>query len=235
MRKTLTVLLLSAIFVIAQLGCKSEKGAKKTAGQKEFEGLIVFHEISKTSDGFIDIDDTVQMFYANGNFVSIHTDLSQKPHIIRDYYFGDKSLRLIMLSNSDTLHKVNLNFPGEKLNSFKLKKLNNQILGKKCESIELSTSYPEKDSTTSYSDFVFVFSRGYLNIDKEHFKNWNLGFFNKVASESGAFYLKFRAIHFDSSHKNILSIKTYDVIAVKEQPVDPIVFKIDTSKIKSHK
>lgn len=234
MLKTFTILLLSAIIVITHVACKSGKGSEKIIAKKEFEGLITFHEISKTSDGLIDIDDTIQMFYANGNYVSIHTDLSQKPHIMRDYYFGDKSLRLFMLNTSDTLYQLNLNFPGERLDSFKLKKINDQIFSRKCESIELSAGYPGKDSTT-YTDFVFVFSRGYLSIDKEHFKNWNLGFFNKVANESGSLYLKFKAIHFGSSHKNILSVKTYDVIAVKEQQVNPIVFKIDTSKIKINK
>jgi hypothetical protein len=45
-------------------------------------------------------------------------------------------------------------------------------------------------------------------IDKEHFKNWHLGFCDEVMNESGAFYLKFKAGHFDSSDKNVLSSKT---------------------------
>jgi hypothetical protein len=234
MLKSLTTLLLSTIIFISQFGCKFGRESKKSTGVKEFEGVITFHEISKTNDGFINLDDTIQLFYANGNYVSVHSEASQKSHIVKDYYFGEKPLRLFMLNTSDTLYQVNLNFPDEKLDSFKVKKINDQILSKKCESIELSSSYPGKDSTT-YTDFVFVFSRGYLNIDKEHFKNWNLGFFNKVTEESGAFYLKFKAVHYGSSHKNILSIKTYDVIAVKEQSVDPAIFEIDTSRIKQHK
>lgn len=147
------------------MGCKFGRESKKSKGIKEFEGIITFHEISKASDDSVNLDDTVQLFYANGNYVSIHSDQSQKPHIVKDYYFGDKSLRLFMLNTSDTLYKINLNFPDEKLDSFKLKKIKDQIFLRKCESIELSSSYPGKDSTT-YTDFVFIFSRGYLNIDK---------------------------------------------------------------------
>ncbi|WP_428327686.1 hypothetical protein [Mucilaginibacter sp.] len=234
MLKTLIAILLSSIILVFQFGCKFKKEQQHNTGKKEFEGVVTYHEISKISDGHINIDDTVQLFYANGNYVNIHSDASPMPHIVKDYYFGEKPLRLFMLNTSDTLYQVNLNFPVEKLDNFKVKKINDQIFSKKCESIELSSKYPGKDSTT-YTDFVFVFSRGYLNIDKEHFKNWNLGFFNKVTEESGAFYLKFKAVHYGSSHKNILSIKTYDVIAVKEQTVDPILFEIDVSKVKEYK
>ena len=58
-----------------------------------------------------------------------------------------------------------------------------------------------------------------------------MGFCNKVMEESGSFYLKFKAIHFDSSHKNILSSKVLEAISVKEQPIDPAIFQIDNSKI----
>jgi hypothetical protein len=156
MLKTLTILLLSTIIFIAQFGCKFGRESKKGTGIKEFEGVITFHEISKTSDDFINLDDTVQMFYANGNYVSIHSDRSQKNHIVKDYYFGDKSLRLFMLNTSDTLYQINLNFPDEKLDSFKVKKSSDQIFSKKCESVEVSSSYLGKDSTT-YTDFVFIF------------------------------------------------------------------------------
>jgi hypothetical protein len=125
---------------------------------------------------------------------------------------------------------LSLNFPIEKLDGFKLKKINDQILSRQCEEIDVNTSYPENGSIT-YSDFTFVFSRGYLNVNKVHFKNWQLGFFNKVIDESGAFYLKLKAVHFDNTHKNILYSKTYDVISVKEQVIDPKIFEIDTTKI----
>lgn len=175
----------------------------------------------------------MQLFYSHGNYVGIHSASSQKFHLAKDYYLKSKPLRLLLFNNSDTLHQLDLNFSIEKLDSFKVNRINDQILSRKCESIDLYTSYSENGNKT-YTDFNFVFSRGYLNIDKEHFKNWRLGFFNKVVSESGAFYLKFKAVHFDNSHKNVLSSKTYDVISVKEEPVNSKIFEIDTTLISKH-
>ncbi|TSD64611.1 hypothetical protein FFF34_011920 [Inquilinus sp. KBS0705] len=231
MLKKLTVLLLSSILFMAQMACNLRNEHTKEKAVKEFEGIITYHEISKSSDGFVNIDDTVQLFYSHGNYVGIHSEASSAPHLVRDYYLKSQALRLLRFNTSDTLHQLNLNFPIEKLDSFKVKTINEKTLSRKCESIELKTSYPEKDSTT-YTDFIFTFSRGYLNIDKDHFKNWNLGFFNKIVNESGAFYLKFKATHFDSTHKKILSSKSYEVISVKEQPIDPKIFEIDTTLIK---
>lgn len=231
MLKSLTFLLLLVTIFISQLGCKFGKEHKKETAIKEFEGIITYHEIVKNRDSSINLDDTVQVFYSHGNYVGVHSEASQKLHLVKDYYLESKPLRLLLFNTSDTLFQLDLNFSIEKLNNFKRKKINNQILSRNCESIELNISYPEKDSTT-YTDVNVIFSNGYLNIDKEHFKNWNLGFFNKVVDESGAFYLKFKTVHFDSSHKNVLSSKTYNVISVREQHIDPQIFAIDTKMIK---
>lgn len=230
MPKTLITLLVAAVIPIGLLACNSNNNASKNT-PKEFEGIITYHEIIKNSDSTFNVDDTVQLFYSHGNYVGIHSDPSPKFHLVKDYYFEKKALRLLLFNNSDTLHQLNLNLPIEKLDDFKVKKIDDQILSQQCEEINIKTSYPEKDSTT-YSDFTFVFSRGYLNVDKQHFKNWHLGFFNKVIDESGAFYLKLKAVHFDSSLKNILSSKTYDVISVKKQIINPKIFEIDATKIK---
>ncbi|TSD64660.1 hypothetical protein FFF34_012190 [Inquilinus sp. KBS0705] len=230
MRTILIILLLSAVYCISQLGCKFENKSKKERGIKEFEGIITYHEIFKNSDSSFNVDDTVQVFYSKGNYVGVHSDKSQQIHVVKDYYFESKPLRLLLFNNSDTLYQLNLNFPIEKLDYFKVKKVSNRILSRKCESIDLNTSYSENDATT-YTDFNFIFSRGYLSVNKDHFKNWHLGFFDKVVNESGAFYLKLKAVHFDSSHKNVLSSKTYDVISVKEEAVDPKIFEIDATLI----
>ncbi|MEO6149831.1 MAG: hypothetical protein ABIN95_01815 [Mucilaginibacter sp.] len=228
MFKTETILFL-AIASILQIGCKFGSETKKNTSSKEFEGIITYHEIVKSSDG-INVDDTVQLFYSDGNYVGIHSEKSSKFHLVKDYYLKSKPLRLLLFNNSDTLHQLSLNFPIEKLERFEVKEVKDKILSRKCEMIKVSTSYNERDSTT-YSDMSFIFSRGYLKINKQHFKNWNLGFFNKVVGESGVFYLKFKSVHFDSSHKNILSSKTYDVISVKEVPINPKVFEINTAMI----
>jgi hypothetical protein len=229
MFKTL-ITLFSAIITISLVSCKSAMKPQKKTSVQEFEGAITYHEIFKNSNGFVNLDDTMQLFYSHGNFVSIHSERSPQFHVVKDYYLEGKSLRLWLFNTSDTLFQMDLNFPIEKLTGFKITKVNDQILSRKCENIEANISYPEKDSTT-YTDINFIFSRGYLKIDKQHFKNWNLGFFNKIVDESGAFYLKFKTVHFDSSHKNVLTSKTYDVISVKEGPIDPKIFKIDTTLI----
>ncbi len=231
MFKKILILFSPTIFCILSYSCNPAKSSKNKVDKNEFEGVITYHEIEKASNGIINTDDTVQLFYANGNYVGVHSRTSPKFHVVKDYYFADKTLRLFLFNTSDTLHHLDLNFPLQKLEGFKVKKLNDQVLSKKCEDIEVNISYPGKDSTT-YTDINFVFSRGYLKVDKQHFANWNLGFFNKTINESGAFYLKFKTVHFDSSHKNILSSKTYDVISVKEEAVDPKMFEIDTTMIK---
>jgi len=230
MLKNVTILLLSIISIF-QCGCKSGKEAKEKITANEFEGVITYHEVNKSSDGIINMDDTVQVFYAHGNFVKIHSINSFGIHIVKDYYLESKPLRLMLFSNSDTLQQLNLNFPTQKLDGFKATKTNEQIFSKKCENIELNISYHEKDSTT-YTDSQFTFSRGYLKINKEHFKDWNLAFYNQVIDESGCLFLKFKTVHFGRSHKDILSWETLDVISVKEEPVDPKIFDIDTTKIK---
>lgn len=231
MLKTLPPLMFFSIIFAALSGCKFKKENQKSSVAKEFEGIITYHEITANYSGEFNLNDTAVLFYSHGNYVGVHFTLSPKFHLFKDYYFQHNALRLFLFNNSDTLHQLDLKNSIEKLDSFKVKKIKEQVLSRKCESIELSTSYAEKDSTT-YTDYTFIFSRGYLKVDKEHFKNWNLGFFNKVINESGAFYLKFRAIHYDSSHKNILSTKTYEAISVNAQPIDPRVFAIDTTKIK---
>jgi hypothetical protein len=227
MFKTL-IILLFAIISIAQHGCKPAKESNEKLSGKEFEGIITYHEISKSSYGLPDVDDTVQLFYAHGNYVNVHSEKSPKFHIVKDYYLEGGPLRLFVDNISDTLYQLNLNFPIENLEGFKVEKVKDKILSRKCENIEVNISYPYKDSTT-YTDINYTFSRGYLQIDKQHFKNWDLGFSNKVIDESGALYLKLKTVHFDSSHKNILSSKSYDVISVKEGPIDPKIFEIDTT------
>jgi hypothetical protein len=231
MPKTLITLLVAAGAFICFLACNPRNITSKGNATKEFEGIITYHEIIKNSDSTFNVDDTVQLFYSHGNYVGIHSESSSKFHLVKDYYFENKPLRLLLFNNSDTLHQLSLTFPIEKLDSFNAKKIDDQILSRQCEEIDISTSYPEEGSTT-FSDFTLVFSRGYLNVNKEHFKNWHLGFFNKVIDESGAFYLKLKAVHYDNTHKNILSSKTYDVISVKEQIIDPKIFEIDATKIK---
>lgn len=226
------IIIFSAIISTAQLGCKPPTKPKQ-ASQKEFEGVITYREAEfinyPNSKSFV--SDTVQVFYSHGNYVGIHSKQSANFHVVKDYYFHDKALRLYLYNTSDTLHQLNLNSPGEKMEGFKVTKVSGQVLSRDCENIEVNLSYPQKDSTT-YSDFNFVFSRGYLTVDKQHFKNWNLGFFNKIIAKSGAYYLKLQMVHYDSTHKNILSAKTKDVISVEEQPVDPKMFEIDTTMIK---
>jgi len=230
MPKTLITLLVAIGVFIFFLACNQANSTSKNNTTKEFEGIITYHEVIKNSDSTLNLDDTVQLFYSHGNYVGVHSEPSSKFHLVKDYYFENKPLRLLLFNNSDTLHQLSLNFPIEKLDGFKMKKINDQILGRQCEEIDVSTSYPENESIT-YSDFTLVFSRGYLNVNKEHFKNWHLGFFNRVIDEFGAFYLKLKAVHFDNTHKNVLSSKTYDVISVKEQAIDPKIFEIDATKI----
>ena len=220
------------LILISQFGCKLGKESKKEDDAIEFEGVITYHEIEKTSDGIVNVDDTVKLYYANGNYVAFHSEKTSKFHIVRDYYFnGMYPLRLFVDNTSDTLRSLKVDSPFGKLERFKVKKIDEQISSRKCESVELNISFDEKDSTT-YTDNTFVFSRGYLKINKEHFRNWRLGFFNKVINESGVYYLKFKSVHFDSSHKNVLSSKSYEVISVKEETVDPKMFAIDPLKIR---
>lgn len=233
MIKTLSYLIFSLTIFILSPGCQNEKAHNQKSDIKEIEGVITYHEILKNRDSLFNfnVDDTVKLYYAHGNYVSIHSEASPKFHLVKDYYFGSKPLRLLLFNTSDTLYQMSLDFPIEKLEHFKVAKIKDQILSKHYERTDLNTSYVESDYTT-YSDFSFIFSRGFLNVNKAHFRNWNLGYFNKVVNESGTFYLSFRAVHFDSSHKNILSVKNYDVISVKEQVVDPKIFEMDRSKIK---
>lgn len=229
MLKTLTILL-PIIISMGLIECKSAKDHKENKSIKEFEGIITYHEVQKSIDSTFSVDDTVKLYYANGNYVGIHSEKSPKFHIIKDYYLEKKELRLFLYNTSDSLHQLALTYPIEKLESFKVRKLNTQILSKKCEKIEVNISYTQGDSTT-YSDMDFIISRDYLKVNKEHFKNWNLGFFNKVIGESGSFYLNLKTVHFDSTHKNILHSKTLDVISVTEGPVDPKIFEINYKKI----
>lgn len=228
LRKSI-LLLSSAVLSAFFLQCKPAR-SNQNNHEKEFEGIVTYHEINKTNDGIINVDDTVQLFYSHGNYVNIRSEKSGS-YLIKDYFFTNESLRLMLYIASDTLRQLKLDFPAEKLVNFNQRKIKEKILSKNCEEIDLTSSYAEQDSTT-YTDFKFVYSRGLLPVDKDHFKNWHLGSFDKFINASGAYYLKFSAVHFDSSHKNILSIHFYDVISIKEQPVDQKVFEINRAKIK---
>jgi hypothetical protein len=196
---------------------------------KEFEGVITYHEFEFGVDP-MPTNDTVQIYYSHGNFVGIHSSKSSSFHVVKDYYFQKDILRLYLFNENDSLYKLKLTNPIEKLISFSVKKNDGQILSQNCETVTINSRYDEKDSTT-FSDFNITFSRGFLNVDKSHFKNWNLGFFNKFIAESGAYFLKYDVVHFDSSHKRLLSGKSYQVISVDERPVDPAIFRIDPEMI----
>lgn len=226
-------MLLVAIFAFYQTACTYTNGQKKNAAAKEFEGIITYHEIAKFPDSSLNQDDTVSFLYSKGNYVSIHSAKSPKFHIIKDYYLESEPLRLYLFSNSDTLHQFELSSSIERLESFTVKKMSDKVLSRNCEKLEVNTSYHKQNSIT-YTDFTFIFSRDYLRVNKEHFKHWKIGFFDKVIDETGAYYLNFKAVHYDSSHKNILSSKTYEVISVQEKPINPMVFKIDSTKIKRY-
>lgn len=215
---------------ISQIGCKSGRGPEHNE-VKEFEGVITFHEIDKTIEG-MNIDDTVKVYYANGNYVAFHSERSSKFHIVKDYYFnGNYPLRLFVDNTSDTLRSLKLDSSFGKLESFRVKKLNEKILSRECETVEFNISFDEKGMKT-YTNTIFTFSRGYLQINKEHFKNWKLGFFNKFIDESGVYYLKFKSVQFDSSHTKILSSKSYEAISVSEEKINPKIFVIDPQKIR---
>lgn len=219
--------------LISQFGCKSGRVSEHKE-VKEFEGVITYHEMDKSNDG-MNVDDTVTVYYANGNYAAFHSETSSKFHIVKDYYFnGAYPLRLFVDNTSDTLRSLKLDSSFGKLERFRVKKLEEKIFARNCEAIELTISFDENGST-SYTDNTIIFSRGYLKIKKDHFKNWHLGFFNKIIDESGAYYLKFKSVRFDSSHKNILSSKSYEVISVKEQKVDQKIFMINPLKIRSFK
>jgi len=231
MVKAFVTALLAVILSTCLMQCKFGKGISNKGDANEFEGIITYHEKIWNRDSRFNCDDTVQLYYSAGNYVGVHSEVSSPFHMVKDYYFADKPLRLLLFSDSDTLRELPLNFPVEKLNDFKIKKLKNEILSKNCEEIDLAINFSEKDSTT-YTDMSFAFSRNYLQVDKDHFKNWNLGFFNKVIDESGTYFLRMKTVHFDKSHKNILSSKIYEAISVKDQAIDPTMFEIDSSKIK---
>ncbi|MHA4894042.1 hypothetical protein ACXZ1K_04765 [Pedobacter sp. PWIIR3] len=227
MPKKLAVLL---AILISQFACKFSRGFE-IKEVKEFEGVIKYHEIDKTLEE-MDVDDTVTVYYANGNYAAFHSEKTSEFYIVKDYYLnGLHPLRLFVSNLSDTLQSLKIDATVGELQSFTSKKSNEKILSRECEAIELTIRFDDNGSV-SYTDNTFLFSRGYLNVNKDHFKNWNLGFFNKVINESGTYYLKFKTVHFDSSHKNILSSKSYEVISVKEQKVDQKLFLIDTLKIK---
>jgi len=224
-------ILIVFISTISLVQCNATRSSPKSSFKPEFEGVITYHEIRKSNDGFIDIDDTVQHFYSHGNFVNIHSVKSSPFHIVKDYYLADKALRLNLFNNTDTLYQLRLNSPAAKLESFKVAKVNDRILSRDCENIQMEESFPEKDSTT-YTITNYTFSRNYIKVDTNHFKGWKLGFFNKIVDESEAYYLRLQSVHYGSSHKNVLSTLIYDVISVKEMPIDPKVFEIDTTLVK---
>ncbi|WP_295655652.1 hypothetical protein [uncultured Mucilaginibacter sp.] len=216
----------AALFFVCLLSCGSSIISSHQV--KEFEGKITYHEINKTSDGIINIDDTVTLFYSHGNWVKIHSS----GNCIKDYYFEKEPLRLFLLNHSDSLYRLNLNSSMQSLQSFKVSDVMSKIFPRKCEAIDLCVRFEEKDSTT-FTNVNYVISRGYLPVDRIHFAKWNLGFFNKFIDESGCFYLNFKSILFGSSHKNVLGIISYDIISASEEPVDPKMFEIDRNKIKS--
>jgi len=140
MLRPLSILLFSLIVLIAQFSCKFGTDRKAETDVKEFEGVITYHETLTNSDGEFNADDTVQVFYSHGNYVSIHSNTSQKFHLVKDYYFEKGPMRLYLFNNSDTLHQIRLNSPIEKLESFKVRPISEQTLSRKCEIIELNTS-----------------------------------------------------------------------------------------------
>jgi len=183
MRKV--ILFFPALSITILLGCTSV--SSHTNSSEEFEGIITYHEVTKSLSGEFDIDDTAVLHYSHGSYVVIHSSKSPKYHAAKDYYFDNASIKLFQDNHTDSLHVFPLYFATEKLDSFKVKSLKEKVFSKTCEEIEVNTSYPEKDSTT-YSVIRYVVSKGYLTADKKHFENWKLGFFNKLSLFDNYFF-----------------------------------------------
>lgn len=191
--------------------------------------MIRYHEITKSPFSSLTFDDTAQLYYAHGDYMRMH--LLKPPHAdqLVDYYLTSGPLYVIRY-RPDSLFNVNLTRNDQTLISFKVKKIDEKILQRDCEEIDMATSEKVKDSVI-YTDTKIVFSRNFLPVDPDHFKNCYSDYFNKIMAETGAWYLNFSRISYGSSHKNVLSRHSYEIIDAHEYKVDTPIFYIDRSKI----
>jgi hypothetical protein len=227
-----------AIFLaIALSSCNFSKGIKDKAPVKEFEGIITYkieYTSWRDSDQAKPYIDTLKLYYSHGNIMKIRSGnglMSAKKEIIllqnHQYYFK--------LVNKDTLFRFDITkSPGMELSEMHVNDYDKQILGHKCERVDLSIKHTRK-GPAFFTENSFIFSRDYLQINRENIDWYKFAFFDKFIDESGCLYLGYKyALHSSIDNKVIESFN-YEAISVKEQKIDPKIFEVDNLPLKDFK
>jgi len=215
------------LFFLPVLSCKNATTNQLSNG-KEFEGVITYRI---TYDGYPEdysYGDTMRFWYSKGNCIKEYN--GKAIHGVRKEIFLIKGNRyFVQMVNGDSL--LTTDVTSDKFMSLKDSHhsfTETRILGHTCEQIDQDLEYTKGHLPCFVS---LLYSKEVLPVDKQNFKNVKFSCFDRFIDESGAFYLSY-FLRIQDSNKDAPSSYKFTAINIREQPVDPSIFNIDTSRIK---
>ncbi len=207
--------------------CKNS-ATNQPLNKKEFEGLVTYRITYDNHPEDNSYGDTLKLWYSKGNLIKNYNGKAE--HGIRKEIFLIKGNRyFFQVGNSDTL--INADIGSDKymiLVSSQHSITDTRILGHTCEQVDQELEYNRFKLPVFVS---YLYSKDVLPMDPDYFKNRKFSCFDRFIEESGVFFLRY-VYKVQYPGRTGPSIFTFTAIDIKEQPVDPTIFNIDTSKVK---
>ncbi|WP_448703015.1 hypothetical protein ACFGVR_11745 [Mucilaginibacter sp. AW1-3] len=214
------------LLVIAFSACNSAN--KTQVPVKEFEGVITFKTTYSTwrDSGKTPYSDTLRVYYSHGNILRIHSGDSSVAPKKEIYQVNDDRFYSIQ-PHVDTLYWYDITKnPDMELAELKVTPYPQAVLGRKCDQVSVLIKYTGA-SRPYYVEHDYIFSKGYLPVDKKNLSNFKYGYFNQAIDSSGSYCLKYQYKMYLPNDSKILMNIQYEAINVKEEKLNPNIFTLN--------
>ena len=213
------------------MSCGQPNAKSSTRSFKEFEGVITYKIYYVNKPDSAGKADTMRVIYSKGNMVREYNPTA-KNQLKKEIFFASNNAYYSIITGIDSAYSFDLKDAKLKLIHSDYNATPVNILGRPCERLKFDEVFMGK--AKFYVSNIFLYNKDILRVDKKYFSNWHFGNFDKYISEAGCLYLRFESdIQLYSQDELARSI--YEAVDIKEQPVDPKVFLIDTSRVKRMK
>ena len=221
--------LILLIFFSLNCGQKVNTNLKKEVGY--FEGIITYKILYRNNKDADLYGDTMKVYNSKGNLLKEYNGTSPKG-LRQEIFFGSTNKYYMRIGAVDSLYSYDITKNDIVLISEKHLKNDTSILGYACDKIEFNQLHSPSPYFYVYSSYSF--SDSVLKVDKKYFKDWTYGSFNKFINEAGSFYLRFQTSTQYYSEKDLVT-KIFEVVQIEHKPIDPAMFRIDTTRITKFK
>ena len=210
------------------LAC-NDHAVEQNAPSKEFEGVITYRITYDNYPEEFSYGDTMKAWYSKGDLIKLYNGKAVNG-MRKELFLLKGNKYYFQMGKYDSLFSYNIG-------SDKFMKLvdsrhsfpETRILGHTCEQIDQDLQL--YTATNHAKEFAtFLYSKDILPVEKDHFKDRKISCFDRFIDESGVFYLQFKGTSQFDGHTGLSSF-IFTAIDIKEQPVDPSIFNVDTSLV----